>query len=101
MTCPLSLRSPPDSHVNDPCVEGIVNSDLQELSGEQLKMMDDLRGKTIREEREYASLQEDIVDQPLAGNLKKEGHDCEHTDEALDEHSKRMAGVIEEADQLR
>nr|UWL63425.1 delay of germination 1 [Solanum rostratum] len=95
----------PDSHVHDPCVEGIVNSDLREISGEQLKMMDELRGKTIREERrittKYASLQEDIVDQPLVGKMKKEGHDCENADEDLDELSKRMAGVIEEADQLR
>ncbi|XP_049382962.1 protein DOG1-like 1 [Solanum stenotomum] len=95
----------PDSHETDPCLEGIVSRKLRELSGKQLSMINDLQGKTIGEERritnKLASLQEDIVDQPLVGKMKKEGHDCEKADEALDEHSGHMADVIEEADELR
>lgn len=49
----------------------------------------------------FASLQEDIADQRLVGKMKKEGHGCEKADEALDEHSRHMADVIEEGDRLR
>ncbi|XP_015065518.1 protein DOG1-like 3 [Solanum pennellii] len=95
----------PDAHETDPCLEGIVSRKLRELSGKQLSMVNELQGKTIREERrisnKFASLQEDIVDQPLVGKMKKEGHGCEKADEALDEHSRHMADVIEEGDQLR
>ncbi|XP_015065335.1 protein DELAY OF GERMINATION 1-like [Solanum pennellii] len=95
----------PDVQGTDPCLEGIVTEDLRELSEKQLRMINELQGKTIREERriatKLASLQEDIVDQPLAGKMKKEGHGCEKADEALDEHSGHMADVIEEADRLR
>ncbi|KAJ8545425.1 hypothetical protein K7X08_018008 [Anisodus acutangulus] len=83
--------------------------DLSELTGKQLRMIDESQGKTIREERKLstrlASLQEDIVDKPLASKMKKEGddddHECENADEALNEHSHYMAGVMEEADELR
>lgn len=60
-----------------------------------------------------ANLHEDMVDQTLAGKMmkKKKGddncdkdsndHECEEADEALDEHSQHMAGVMEEADKLK
>lgn len=68
-------------------------------------MVNDLQSKTIAEERrisnKFASLQEDIADQRLVGKMKKEGHGCEKADEALDEHSRHMADVIEEGDRLR
>ncbi|KAH0717828.1 hypothetical protein KY285_013859 [Solanum tuberosum] len=89
----------------DRCLEGMATKDLSKLSGEQLNMINELQGNTIREERrisgKLATLQEEIVDQPLVGKMKKEGHGCDKADEALDEHSGHMADVIEEADKLR
>ncbi|TMW87791.1 hypothetical protein EJD97_019465 [Solanum chilense] len=93
------------SEVEESRLDGIESGDFRELTGKQLRMIDELQRKTIREERgistKLASLQEDIVDQPLTGKLKKEGHDCENADGDLDEHSRHMADVIEEGDQLR
>ncbi|KAK4347247.1 hypothetical protein RND71_033586 [Anisodus tanguticus] len=97
-----------ESHLSE-FLEGKRFGDLSELTGKQLRMIDELQGKTIREERKLstrlASLQEDIVDKPLASKMKKAGddddHQCENADEALDEHSHYMAGVMEEADELR
>ncbi|WMV15836.1 hypothetical protein MTR67_009221 [Solanum verrucosum] len=89
----------------DRCLEGMATKDLSKLSGEQLSMINELQGNIIREERrisgKLASLQEEIVDQPLVGKMKKEGHGCDKADEALDDHSGHMADVIEEADKLR
>lgn len=45
-----------------------------------------------------ASLQEDAVDQPFAGKME---NDCENADDVLDEHSRYMADVLRDADELR
>ncbi|XP_060194266.1 protein DOG1-like 1 [Lycium barbarum] len=92
-----------ESHISQ-FLEGIKSGDLRELTSKQFTMIDELQGKTIREERNLttrlASLQEDMVGQPLASKMKKKG-ECENADEPLDKHSQHMAGVMEEADELR
>ncbi|XP_059295070.1 protein DOG1-like 1 [Lycium ferocissimum] len=86
---------------------------IGDLTTQQMTKFDELQGETIRKERNLcsrlASLQEDIVDQPFASkiftskNYEEEDHhyQFENADEALDEHSQHMAGVMEEADELR
>ncbi|CAN4105608.1 unnamed protein product [Withania somnifera] len=79
--------------------------DLGKLTSKQMNMIDALQANTIKEEKKLssrlASLQEDIVDHPIASKIKDEVGECGNVDEALDEHSRRMAGVLEEADELR
>ncbi|KAL3851397.1 hypothetical protein ACJIZ3_013279 [Penstemon smallii] len=81
-----------------------------ELSGTQITMVDELRGKTIREERRLtlrlATLQEDVLDHPIVEiAVKSSGTKCQeyssNVEEALDDHGKAMAEVLEEADRLR
>ncbi|XP_060195270.1 protein DOG1-like 1 [Lycium barbarum] len=99
-----------ESHIIDFLEGKRIGGHLGELTGKQMSMIDELHGKTIREERKLstklASLQEDIVDQPLVEKMKKKGggendDEYENADEALEEHSQLMAGVMEEADELR
>ncbi|XP_055805993.1 protein DOG1-like 3 [Solanum dulcamara] len=88
-----------DSHLNEflQGKRGVCN-----LTAKQMNMIDTLQAKTIKQERilssRLASLQEDIVDQRFASKIKNK---CENADEDLDEHSRCMAGVMEEADELR
>ncbi|XP_009792490.1 protein DOG1-like 3 [Nicotiana sylvestris] len=83
-------------------LEGIKTGEFHGLTIEQMTVIDKLQTKTIQEERKLcsklASLQEDIVDQPLASKMMK---DQENADEDLDKHSHNMATVMEEADKLR
>ncbi|XP_016504323.1 protein DOG1-like 3 [Nicotiana tabacum] len=97
-----------ESHLTE-FLQGTKIGEFGELTAKQISMVDELQGKTIKEERELcsrlASLQEHIVDQPVASKLKKdnvdEGNYCENADELLDEHIHEMATVVEEADDLR
>ncbi|PHT27106.1 hypothetical protein CQW23_33289 [Capsicum baccatum] len=77
----------------------------RELTSKQMNMIDALQAKTIKQEKiltsKLASLQEDIVDQPIASKIKNEMGECGNADEALDEHDRHMAGIMEEADELR
>ncbi|MCE3051349.1 hypothetical protein HAX54_049547 [Datura stramonium] len=93
-------------------LQGRKVGNLGELTTEQVAMIDALQAKTIKEENKLtsrlASLQEDIVDQPLVSKANKElgdsthnHHECGNADEALDEHAQHMADVMEAADELR
>ncbi|XP_055803548.1 protein DOG1-like 3 [Solanum dulcamara] len=90
-----------ESHLTE-FLQGKKVGDLGELTSKQMNMIDALQARTIKEEdklsSKLASLQENIVDQPIASKIKNE---CGNVDEALDEHSRCMAGVMEEADELR
>ncbi|XP_073059956.1 protein DELAY OF GERMINATION 1-like [Primulina eburnea] len=87
-------------------LRGARIGNLGELSARQISMVDKLQGNTIGEERKLssrlASLQEDVLDQPLAAIAVKSGCQCNiKVDEALDKHGSAMAGILEEADHLR
>ncbi|KAK4343847.1 hypothetical protein RND71_036941 [Anisodus tanguticus] len=64
-------------------------------------------GEAIKGKRKLstrlASLQDDLVEQQLAGEIKKEGddHQCENVDEALGRHSHSIVEVMEESDELK
>ncbi|KAG8365543.1 hypothetical protein BUALT_Bualt18G0116000 [Buddleja alternifolia] len=88
-------------------LRGARTGDLGGLSGWQIPMVDELRGKTIREERKLSSrmadLQEDVVDHPLA-KIALESNRCGSSGDveaALDKHGEAMAEILEEADRLR
>ncbi|KAL8045753.1 hypothetical protein ABFS82_08G136800 [Erythranthe guttata] len=83
-------------------LRGARIGNLGGLSGDQIFMVDELQGRTIGEERKLstrmASLQEDLLDHPLASiAVKSEGN----LDAALDDHGRAMAEMLAEADQLR
>lgn len=80
-----------DSHLAD-FLQGKKVGDLGELTSKQMNMIDALQAKTINQEKiltsKLASLQEDIVDQPIASKIKNEMGECGNADEALDEHGR-------------
>ncbi|KZV52298.1 hypothetical protein F511_35034 [Dorcoceras hygrometricum] len=90
-------------------LRGARIGNLGELSARQISMVDRLQGNTISEERKLstrlASLQEDVLDHPLAAIALNSGSHCTDScgtaDEVLDKHGLAMAGILEEADQLR
>ncbi|XP_051135361.1 protein DOG1-like 3 [Andrographis paniculata] len=88
-------------------LRGVRIGNLGELSARQVAMVDELQSRTIREERklsgQLASLQEDVLDQPLAAIALAERRTAAAGDleEALDRHGSAMAGILEEADRLR
>ncbi|KAL6991233.1 2-deoxyglucose-6-phosphatase [Sarracenia purpurea var. burkii] len=89
-------------------LQGLRTGNLGELSAKQLKLVNDLQSRTIREEEKMASwmasLQEEIVDHPLAEMAKAASPSCEstqETDKALDDHARSMVSILEEADRLR
>nr|XP_016445047.1 PREDICTED: uncharacterized protein LOC107770271 [Nicotiana tabacum] len=90
-----------ESHLTE-FLQGIKTGEFHGLTTAQMTVIDKLQTKTIQEERKLcsklASLQEDIVDQPLASKMMK---DHENADEDFDKHSHNMATVMEEADKLR
>ncbi|CAK9148124.1 unnamed protein product [Ilex paraguariensis] len=91
-------------------LQGVRTGNLGELNAAQLNLVNRLQGKVIREEEkltsQMASLQEEIADHPIsviANGAVRNGGDGGNTEveEALDEHSRSMLRVMEEADQLR
>ncbi|KAG6385305.1 hypothetical protein SASPL_154138 [Salvia splendens] len=80
-------------------------SSLGQLSPRQLVAVDGLHQRTIREERglstRLATLQEDLLDNPIAAMAVAGEGDCKDVEGALDRHGREMAGVMEEADLLR
>ncbi|GAA0162033.1 hypothetical protein LIER_18220 [Lithospermum erythrorhizon] len=95
------------SSSNSSSTGGTIN--LGELSAQQMNLIDKLHRNTIKEERnlqeKYASLQEDILDQPFARIAKVPERDCEsksmETAEPLGKHEQAMASLLLEADMLR
>lgn len=87
-------------------LHGVELGSLALLSARQLAAVDELQRKTIREERSLstrqASLQEDLLDNPIASIVMAAGGGGGGSAEAaLDKHGRAMAEVLEEADRLR
>ncbi|KAK6133534.1 hypothetical protein DH2020_032663 [Rehmannia glutinosa] len=94
-----------ESHLSE-FLRGVRIGNLGEISGTQISMVDELQRKTIKEERKLseriASLQEDVLDHPLASiAVKSSGGGGSTVEEALDEHGRAMAEILKEADELR
>ncbi|KAE8706082.1 CBL-interacting serine/threonine-protein kinase 12-like [Hibiscus syriacus] len=92
----------------DEIIQGLVRESLGQISATQLRMINDLHLKTIKEERklssQLASLQENIADQPIAMVAKRLSHVGEpsrEVDRALDELDVSMSNILQEADKLR
>ncbi|XP_060190178.1 protein DOG1-like 3 isoform X3 [Lycium barbarum] len=85
-------------------LRGIKIGDFGQLCGKQIVMIDKLQRQIIAEERKLssrlASLQEDVVDQPIA-KVAKNCDTEEGENEPLDKHGHNMANLLEEADELR
>ncbi|GAV67967.1 DOG1 domain-containing protein [Cephalotus follicularis] len=90
-------------------LQGVRRGNLGELTSRQLVMIDNLHGKIIEGEEilttQLASLQEHIVDQPIAvlsKGLSKVGEANGEVEQALDQHEKGMViSILKEADKLR
>ncbi|XP_057797582.1 protein DOG1-like 3 [Salvia miltiorrhiza] len=86
-------------------LHGVHLGSLAHLSACQLAAVDDLHRKTIRDERSLstrqASLQEDLLDTPIASIAVAPHAAGGNVEAALDKHARAMAEVLEEADRLR
>ncbi|KAJ8568868.1 hypothetical protein K7X08_032565 [Anisodus acutangulus] len=87
-------------------LQGIKIHDFGQLCGKQIIMIDKLQRQIIGEERKLssrlASLQEDVVDQPIAKAAKNcDTQEGENENEPLNKHGHNMANLLEEADELR
>ncbi|OMO76221.1 hypothetical protein CCACVL1_15834 [Corchorus capsularis] len=98
-----------ESQLPDIILNGLVNrGNLAKISPNQLRKINDLHMKTIREEErlsnELASLQENIADQPIAMIAKMMsgvGESSSEIDRALDQHETALANIMQEVDKLR
>ncbi|KAK1418107.1 hypothetical protein QVD17_27246 [Tagetes erecta] len=91
-------------------LEGVRHGNLGEISSSQLKHIDDLHTKTIKDEDKLtsrlATLQESIVDEPLmvlAGQFNEPGEwrQGEVVEKAMDTHALDLYKIMMEADKLR
>ncbi|KAG8498179.1 hypothetical protein CXB51_006768 [Gossypium anomalum] len=89
-------------------IQGLAGGNLGQISAAQLRMINDLHMKTIKEEdklsNKLAGLQENIADQPIAivaKRMSRVGEASGEVDHALDEHESSMANILQEADKLR
>ncbi|XP_076946752.1 protein DOG1-like 1 [Bidens hawaiensis] len=91
-------------------LDGVTRGNLGEITSSQLKSIDALHAKTIKEEDKltsiFASVQEKIADEPLAllaDNSSKVGESSqdEAVDKAMDSHAHDMYKILVEADKLR
>ncbi|KAA3482610.1 transcription factor TGA5 [Gossypium australe] len=89
-------------------IQRLARGNLGEISAAQLRMINDLHMKTIKEEEKLsnklAGLQENIADQPIAivaKRMSRVGETSGEVDHALDEHESSMANILQEADKLR
>ncbi|KAI3980191.1 hypothetical protein MKX01_033332 [Papaver californicum] len=96
-------------------LQGVRRGNIGELSADQLILVSDLQRKTILEEERISknmdSLQENIPDYcpltRLANNSvddpedSTESHIEQQVEQALDSHSKDLAGILVESDKLR
>ncbi|XP_009792613.1 protein DOG1-like 3 [Nicotiana sylvestris] len=89
-----------ESHLTE-FLQGMEISDFGQLSGKQIMLIDKLHRKSIVEERKLssklASLQEDVVDQPII----TAANNSENEEEPLNKHGQGMTTLLEEADELR
>ncbi|KAI3804851.1 hypothetical protein L1987_26699 [Smallanthus sonchifolius] len=91
-------------------LDGVRRGNLGGISSSQLKSIDALHAKTIKEEDKLtsilASLQERVADEPLAllaNECRKVGESSqgEVVDEAMDAHALDMYNILMDADKLR
>ncbi|KAF5771792.1 putative transcription factor TGA like domain-containing protein [Helianthus annuus] len=91
-------------------LEGVRHGNLGEISSSQLKSIDDLHAKTVKEEDKLssrvASLQESIADDPLvliANDCMEPGEwsKGEVVDKIMDTHAHDLYKIMMEADKLR
>ncbi|KAI3828193.1 hypothetical protein L1987_02290 [Smallanthus sonchifolius] len=91
-------------------LEGVRRGNLGEISSSQLKSIDDLHAKTVKEEDKLtsrlASLQENIEDEPLvllANDCSEPGEWSrgDVVDRAMDSHALDLYKIMLEADKLR
>lgn len=89
-------------------IQGLARGNLGQISAAQLRMINDLHMKTIKEEEKLSNklvgLQENIADQPIAivaKRMSRVGETSGEIDHALDEHQSSMANILQEADKLR
>lgn len=89
-------------------LQGFGNGKLGDVSVMQMNLINDLQIKIIKEEDKLSvkltSLQEDMVDQPIAiiANRASTHREANRdADEALDAHARAMVSLLEEADKLR
>lgn len=82
-------------------LSGEITGDLGELTGQQVKKVDELQRETIKRETELSSsmaeVQQDYMDLPLVA-ISLEGRNPEET---LEAHGRQMAGILQAADKLR
>ncbi|KAL7583936.1 hypothetical protein Lser_V15G45430 [Lactuca serriola] len=101
------------SHLNthlEEFLEGVRHGNIGEISSLQLKRIDELHAKTIKEEDKLSSymatLQEKVADEPLvllASGCRGVGESSEGevVDKAMDTHALDLYNVLLEADKLR
>ncbi|XP_055826492.1 protein DELAY OF GERMINATION 1-like [Solanum dulcamara] len=94
-----------ESHIAE-YLQGTKIGDFAQLSGKQITMIDKLQRQIIAEERKFslrfASLQEDVVDQPIAMAARiYDTEGGENEIEPLNKHGEDMTSLLEEADELR
>ncbi|PWA94230.1 transcription factor TGA like domain-containing protein [Artemisia annua] len=88
-------------------LEGVRHGNLGEISSSQLKSIDDLQAKTIKDEDKLTSRSvENVADEPLgllANNHGQEGqsNDDAVVDEIMDSYALDQYSVLIEADKLR
>lgn len=89
-------------------LRGKTPGDIGDLSARQMRAVDELQRRTIREEERLtarlAGLQEDMADQPIvaiAKGIDRIGEMSGEIEKVLNEHERSMAEVLEEADKLR
>ncbi|KAI3973169.1 hypothetical protein MKX01_020904 [Papaver californicum] len=102
--CGSELESQPGE-----CLQGERKGNIGELSADQLRLVSELRCRLITEEEslsnKMASLQEDIVDNPLtklSNNSDDPGSELNgQVDQALDSHADGLASILVDSDKLR
>ncbi|KAI3958981.1 hypothetical protein MKX01_023657 [Papaver californicum] len=91
-------------------LQGVRRGNIGELSADQISLFSELQCRTIGEEerlsKKMASLQESIADCPLTrlANNSNDSDTESHTgqvDQALDSHSKELASILVDSDNLR
>ncbi|KAK9074170.1 hypothetical protein SSX86_006767 [Deinandra increscens subsp. villosa] len=100
-----------DSHLAE-FLEGVKHGNLGEISSSQLKGIDELQAKTVKEEDKLtsclASIQESIADEPLmllTKHYSEPGEQSQSRDEVVDRvmdtHALAVYKIMVKADQLR
>ncbi|XP_077228893.1 delay of germination protein [Tasmannia lanceolata] len=88
-------------------LQGVRKGNLAELSPRQMGLVNELRGKTVREEEKIserrASLEEGVADDPLdmMASERGQGWSEDDVDRAIDAQAEPLRFLLEDADKLR